>query len=77
MLQLLTCPHCAAGFATHGELHAHGYEVHRDLTPKEHDQLQCAYCAADFEERTMRDEHVAENRRRATEILDEQNRAGS
>ena len=58
-------------------IHAHGYEVHRDLTPKEHDQLQCAYCAADFEERTMRDEHVAENRRRAAETLDEQNRAGS
>jgi hypothetical protein len=64
VMQLFTCPHCAAGFATQAAIDAHGREAHRDVTPKQHDLEQKVYPDADFKERAERDHQTEENRKK-------------
>ena len=70
VMQFLTCPHCGAGFATHGELKKHGREAHRDVTPKQHDLESKVYDGADFERRAERENRDDENRRKGVARID-------
>ena len=70
VMQLLPCPHCAAGFSTHDELHTHGREAHRATTPKD-DKLYGGASDAGFADRTEHDARVDENRDKGIERIDE------
>jgi hypothetical protein len=67
--QLLTCPHCGTGFSTHGQVHTHGRDEHRDTTPKDPDLFYCVGCKEDIEARVLREGHEAENLDRAVKRI--------
>jgi uncharacterized Zn finger protein (UPF0148 family) len=67
--QFLTCPHCGTGFATPDEVEAHGREVHRDVTPKQHDLETKVYSPTDLAQRRERDEQDAENLKKGVERI--------
>jgi hypothetical protein len=69
VMQLLPCPHCAAGFSTHGELHTHGREAHRATTPKD-DKLYGGASDAGFADQAERDAHEAEKHDKGIERIE-------
>ena len=69
VMQLLPCPHCAAGFSTHGELHTHGREAHRATTPKD-DKLYGGASDAGFADQAEHDAREAEKHDKGIERIE-------
>ena len=69
-LHHLTCPHCGAGFDSHGAGSGHGSDAHRDSTPRDRDQLTCPSCREQFEARPERDAIEAEKLRKAQDRIE-------